>query len=314
MQRPSESSGKLFRKGVRQLRQKNSAVSGAGSFKQSAHTGTREKRRKGRLQMRHSSGKSSEKRPCDTVPKIGGKNSESDTARLLLEKTHLPVNLHSTTNPPVTEPRPLPSRDRYRAATVRERSGTSTLAARMNLLRQVVVQPDLLDDMQLPFQVIDVMLFVQQDLLEQLARPVVAHVRGHLDRFIQPRHRIQRQRQVVLQLRFHVRADLDRKQLGHVGYAFEKKDALHQDVGVLHLFDGFLPVQRRQPLISPALAHFGVQEILVNRSQLRLEHFVQQSQDLFVTAHSQIVTQPGRAPGIRQAESEEGEITGSGTR
>src|ERR1017187_3497694 len=192
MQRPSESSGKLFRKGVRQLRQKNSAVSGAGSFRQSAHTGTREKRRKGRLQMRHSSGKSSEKRPCDTVPKIGGKNSESDTARLLLEKTHLPVNLHSTTNPPVTEPRPLPSRDRKGAVrhlnpclTVRERSGTSTLAARMNLLRQVVVQPDLLDDMQLPFQVIDVMLFVQQDLLEQLPRPVVAHVRGHLDSCIQ---------------------------------------------------------------------------------------------------------------------------------
>src|SRR5580700_9648264 len=98
MQRPSESSGKLFRKGVRQLRQKNSALNGAGSFRQSAQTGTREKRRKGRSQMRHSSGKSSEKRPCDTVPKIGGKNSENDAARLLLEKTHLPVNLHSTTN------------------------------------------------------------------------------------------------------------------------------------------------------------------------------------------------------------------------
>src|ERR1019366_10801999 len=166
MQRPSEPSGKLFRKGVRQLRQKNSALSGAGSFRQSAHPGTRDKRRKGRSQMRHSWGKSSEKRPCDTVPKIGGKDSGSDKARRLLEKTHLPVNLHSTTNPP-----------------------GSGLAARMNLLRQVVVQPNLLDDMQLPFQVIDVMLFVQQDLFEQLARSVVAHVRGHLDGCIQPRHR-----------------------------------------------------------------------------------------------------------------------------
>lgn len=54
--------------------------------------------------MRHSSGNSSEKRPCDTVPKIGGENSENDKARLLLEKTHLPVNLHSTTNPAVNEP------------------------------------------------------------------------------------------------------------------------------------------------------------------------------------------------------------------
>src|ERR1017187_4540852 len=140
MQRPSESSGKLFRNGVRQLRQKNSALRGAGSVRQSAHTGTRVNRRNGRLQMRHSSGKSSEKRPCDTVPKIGGKNSESDNARLLLEKTHLPVNLHSTTNPPLFYNKPFPWwRRRFRLR-------FSTLPARMNLLRQVVVQPDLLDD------------------------------------------------------------------------------------------------------------------------------------------------------------------------
>jgi hypothetical protein len=47
--------------------------------------------------MRQSSGKRSEKRPCETLPKIGAENSGSDKARLLLEKTHLPVNLHSTT-------------------------------------------------------------------------------------------------------------------------------------------------------------------------------------------------------------------------
>src|ERR1017187_2580827 len=125
MQRPSESSGKLFRKGVRQLRQKNSAVSGAGSFRQSAHTGTREKRRKGRLQMRHSSGKSSEKRPCDTVPKIGGKNSESDTARLLLEKTHLPVNLHSDliTNAALVGEEQRKKAMRYRAENRRKKFG-----------------------------------------------------------------------------------------------------------------------------------------------------------------------------------------------
>jgi hypothetical protein len=96
--------------------------------------------------MRHSSGKSSEKRPCDTVPKIGGKDSANDNARRLLEKTHLPVNLYSTTNP-----------------------CNSVFPARMNLLRQIVIQPDLIDDMQLPFEIVDVMFFVQQDLFEQLA-------------------------------------------------------------------------------------------------------------------------------------------------
>src|SRR5579871_501285 len=93
MQRPVESSGKLLRNGVRQLRQKNSALSGAGSCRQSAHTGTSEKRCRGRSHTRHSSGKRSEKRPWETVPKIGGKSSESDKARRLLEKTHLPGEL-----------------------------------------------------------------------------------------------------------------------------------------------------------------------------------------------------------------------------
>src|SRR5579862_4239027 len=98
MQRPSESRGKLLRYGVRQLRQKYSAVRGGGCFRQSAQTGTEENLSSGRSQMRHSSGKMSEKRPCETVPKIGGGEAGSDKARLLLEKTHLPVNLHFTSN------------------------------------------------------------------------------------------------------------------------------------------------------------------------------------------------------------------------
>jgi len=93
--------------------------------------------------MRHSSGNRREKRPCETLPKIGGKKSGSDKARLLLEKTHLPVNLHSTLIPALL-----------------------SLPARVNLLRQIIFQPNLFHDMQLPFQVVDMMLFVQQDLLE----------------------------------------------------------------------------------------------------------------------------------------------------
>src|SRR5437588_12937916 len=98
MQRPSESSGKLLAKAVRQFKQKNSALSGAGSRKHSSQTGTRENLRRGRSQTRHSSGKSREKNPCDSVPKIGGTHSENARVRLLLEKTHLPVNFHFTTN------------------------------------------------------------------------------------------------------------------------------------------------------------------------------------------------------------------------
>jgi hypothetical protein len=40
--------------------------------------------------MRQSSGKSSAKRPWEIVPNIGGIDSENDSARRLLEKTHPP--------------------------------------------------------------------------------------------------------------------------------------------------------------------------------------------------------------------------------
>lgn len=126
---------------MRQLRQKNSAVSGAGSRRQSAQTGTRENRYNGRSQTWHSSGNRIEKRPWGTCPKIGGIRSESDKARLLLEKTHLPVILYFTTKP-------------------------SRLTSRVHLLREVIVDADLVDDVQLPFQIVDVMFFVQKNLLE----------------------------------------------------------------------------------------------------------------------------------------------------
>ncbi len=151
-----------MRKGVRQFRQKNSALSGAGSFRQPAHTGTQVKPSKGRSQIRHWSGKRSEKRPCETLPKIGEKKSGRAKARLLLEKTHLPGEF-----PFYNKARPL------------QASG-----AGMNLLRQVILNADLFHDVQLAFEIVDVMFFVEQDLFEQFARPIVAHRRGNLNGFV----------------------------------------------------------------------------------------------------------------------------------
>ena len=36
----------------------------------------------------------------------------------------------------------------------------------MNLLGQVILQPDLFNDVQLPFQIVDVMFFIKQNLFE----------------------------------------------------------------------------------------------------------------------------------------------------
>src|SRR5271157_5239374 len=52
--------------------------------------------------------------------------------------------------------------------------------------------------------------------------------------------------------------------------SIEIQDAFHQLLGVGHLLDGFFLDQLRQPFIAPVFTHLGVQEVLVDRGQLRL--------------------------------------------
>ncbi len=51
---------------------------------------------------------------------------------------------------------------------------------------------------------------------------------------------------------------------GDVGDPLEKKNALDNPIGVLHLLDGFLPDRLKERLVSPRLAHLGVDEVLVD--------------------------------------------------
>src|SRR5215831_20220593 len=87
---------------------------------------------------------------------------------------------------------------------------TSTTACRFSVfqqLRQVVLVCHLLDGMQLAFEVVDMMFFVDQNLLQQLARTVVGGGHAGLDAVVQPLYGRVFELQVVLELLLYVLSD-----------------------------------------------------------------------------------------------------------
>src|SRR5262245_883312 len=70
----------------------------------------------------------------------------------------------------------------------------------MNLLRQIVIQAYLVDDVKLTFEVVDVMIFVEQNLIKQLTGSIVAGFDGRLDSRVEPCDRVHLQSKVAFDL------------------------------------------------------------------------------------------------------------------
>src|SRR5271166_5089428 len=153
------------------------------------------------------------------------------------------------------------------------------------LLRQVVRDSHLADGVQLPFQPIDVVLFVVENFLRQVARAIIARSRTHLDALIQALYGIVFELKVVLELRLDSRADVDLEVVRHVRSAVKIQNALHQLLGVGHFLDGFLLDQLRQAFIAPVFTHLGVKKVLVDCRQLRLQELVEKLDDFSITFH-----------------------------
>src|SRR5262245_62074409 len=79
---------------------------------------------------------------------------------------------------------------------------------------------------------------------------------------------------------------MQRAELLKVGDALQEEDALGQVAGMLHLADGFLVVLLGETVVSPVLAHLGVQEVLVDADELSGEHIVQDLDDLLAPLHT----------------------------
>src|SRR5690349_13967831 len=155
----------------------------------------------------------------------------------------------------------------------------------VELLREVVLYPHLVNGVQLAFQPVNVVLLIGQNLVEQLARAVVARGHAQLNAVVEPLHCLVFQLQVVLQLLLHALADIDLEVVAHVGGAVKVQDALDEYFGMPHLLDGFFLGQASQLVIAPVFAHLGVQKILVDGGELRLEHLLQHSDDFRIAFH-----------------------------
>src|SRR5262245_48145683 len=173
------------------------------------------------------------------------------------------------------------------------RSRSSRLAA--DLLRQVVLQPDLIDEGELRLEPVGVLLLAGQDVDHELEGAVVAERAHRLDAVVQELDGAALEVEVQVELLLYRLADVDLAESLEVRHALEIEDARDEAVGVLHLVDRLGPHLVGQPLVAPVGAHAGVDEVLVDRGELVGEELVQDLQDLRVTFHA------GRnATGIRR--------------
>src|SRR5262249_8980294 len=125
----------------------------------------------------------------------------------------------------------------------------------------------------------------KEHLLEQLAAPVVAQAPAQLDGDVERLDGDLLDLEVELQLLGYGLAHVDPAQPLQVGNAFEVEDALDEAVGVAHLADGLFPDLLPEALVTPVLAHPGVDEVLVDRGELGRQYVVQRGNDLILAFH-----------------------------
>ena len=115
--------------------------------------------------------------------------------------------------------------------------------------------------------------------------PLSPWVARDLDALVEAGHGLVLHLEVGLELLGHRPAHVDLHVLLHVRGAVEVQDPVDHLLGVLHLLDGLLADVGGELLVAPVLAHAGVDEVLVDRGELRAEHVLQDLDDLFVALH-----------------------------
>ena len=164
-------------------------------------------------------------------------------------------------------------------------AGVTALTQLADMLLRIERQADLLDQLQLRFQEINMLLLVVGEVLEQVFRHAIVdrdakggglQVKGARGEF-----RIQ----VHLDDFLHGFANRQRVQLLHVGKAVEEQDAGGELVGVGHFLNGFFPPFLRQALVAPVVEDAVMQPILVDGGQLAAQATVEKFNHSGVAAH-----------------------------
>ena len=134
----------------------------------------------------------------------------------------------------------------------------------VKLLCKVVFDTHFIDRVQLPFQVINMLFFVDEDLLKKRPGSAIADFGSDSDGLVEVLYCIHLQREIAFKLRLDVRANIDFSDVCHVRSPVEEENSVHQLLRMNHFFDGLLAIVSSRPEITPVVTHFAMQKILVD--------------------------------------------------
>jgi hypothetical protein len=153
------------------------------------------------------------------------------------------------------------------------------------VLLGVELEADALDQVELGLEEVDVMFLILHQLFEQVAADIVLDAMAVGRRFLVERARGDLGCKIAFDDLSDVLADPQGIEHLHVGKAVEKKDAIGELVGVLHLFDGFLAPDLGHFQEAPIVQDPVVQPILVDRGKFAAQALVEVIDDLGIALH-----------------------------
>src|SRR5690348_16190243 len=109
------------------------------------------------------------------------------------------------------------------------------LLRRTGLQQDVAFEADAVDQLELGFEEIDLLLFTFENIAEELVRDEISDSLTMRDRFAQSREPSLFEPQIAFEDLAHILADQELVEVLQIGQAVEKQDALDQLVGILHL-------------------------------------------------------------------------------
>ena len=148
-----------------------------------------------------------------------------------------------------------------------------------------VSEADALDQMQLRFEEVDVVLLVLHQAFEQIARDVVLDDVAMSCRLLIKRAGTDLGGQIAFDDFLDVLADPQGIEHLHVRKAVEEQDAVGELVGVLHLLDGFLAPDLGHVQQAPIVQEPVMQPVLVDGGEFAAQALVEIIDDFWVALH-----------------------------
>jgi hypothetical protein len=151
------------------------------------------------------------------------------------------------------------------------------------LFHKIVLWPHLFDLLELSLYLVDVVIFVLEDLIQQFAGTVVAHLNRQPDALVIALDGNLLGTQVVGVHFGHFGADMDLVEVVHDRMAVQKENTGNQLLGMLHFGLGPFLDHLVQALIAPVAAHLRMDYVLVDNSQLLGQSQIEVLNDLLVS-------------------------------